>query len=79
MSYILGAILLYLLYRFVVVFVLPVTRASYRIKQQFDKVKQHMQEQANAASGTGNGTVAGEKKAEFDMEGEYIPFDEVKE
>ena len=58
-------------------FVIPIARTSFHIKKQFDQAKQHMEDQGRQYQ---NGhSVSGEKRAEFDMEGEYIHFEEVKE
>ena len=77
MSYVLTAILLFILYRFVVGFVIPIARTSFHIKRQFDQAKQHMEDQVRQHQHSHS--VPGEKRAEFDLEGEYIQFEEVKE
>ncbi len=75
MGYLFTILLVYLAFRFVAGFLIPVVRTSYKMKQQFNNMKQQMDENQQGAS-SGNSTTT---KPKFDVEGEYIPFEEVKE
>lgn len=80
MTYLFYAILIYLLYRFITGFVLPVIKTSSQVRQQF----RNMHQQAHTGNGrqhaydhsSKNGV---DQKPKFDMEGEYIKFEEVKD
>lgn len=82
MQYIFYAILLYLLYRFITGFVIPVARTTSQVKRQFEAMRQ----QANAEGGSdaqqgnrsGYANVHPSQKPKYDVEGEYIQFEEVK-
>jgi len=79
MTYILTGILLYLSYRFITGFLLPVVRTTRRVKQQFNDMRQRMQQDEPSASNSGytTGTLPSEKP-KFDVEGEYIQFEETR-
>ena len=65
----------YLLFRLVVNFIIPVVRATYRIRKGFQAVK----EQMNQAGGAQQQADAAEKPVEGkgNSVGEYIDFEEV--
>jgi hypothetical protein len=79
MSYVLLAIILYLLYRFITGFVIPVARTTTQVRQQFQSMKEQM-EKAQQQQQSGGRTPVQEtaQKPKFDVEGEYIPFEDVK-
>lgn len=82
MSYVLGAILLFLLFRFVTGFVIPVYKTVSQVKKQVKSMRGFSAEEdsaeknnKNAYRQTGNPT----EQPKFDIGGEYIPFEEVKD
>jgi hypothetical protein len=83
MSYILGAIFLYLLFRFVTGFVIPVYKTVSQVKRQVNAMRDfagqpdnsHRQPFANKYQNANTGT----EQPKFDIGGEYIPFEEVRE
>ena len=83
MGYILTAILCYLLFRFIVGFVLPVARTTSQVRKQFNSMKeqmnaQHGEPQQQASKKTSvNGYP--DQRPKYDIEGEYISFEETKE
>lgn len=83
MTFILWAIVAFILYRFVTGFLIPVVRTTSQVKQQFNAMRQQMeqaqqqyQQQAQEPE-TRQQTKARGAKGKYDMEGEYIPFEEV--
>lgn len=73
------AIVLYLLYRFIFNFLLPVVRTTRQVRQQF----RNMQEGANGNSGAAYGPTSQqqprqEQKPKQPPVGDYIDFEEVK-
>jgi hypothetical protein len=79
MSYLLGGILLYLLYRFVTGFIWPVYKATSQVKKQFDTMRQQMRQQPFEQESTFTGKESIDEKPKFDPGGEYIPFVEIKD
>ncbi len=79
MGYIFYAILIYLLYRFVAGFVIPVARTTSHVKKQFNSMKEQMETQ-QAGQQNGRSSVNGvDQKPKYDVEGEYIKFEEIKD
>ena len=78
MSYILFGILLYLTYRFITGFVWPVYKATSMVKKQFNSMKDQM-DRGNTPKGQGFMDKNNPEKPNFDIGGEYIPFEEIKE
>ena len=78
MIYIFYAIVIYVLYQFVFKFVLPVYRASQKIKQGFNDIQSQMREKMNPEEGY---RPAQEQPAEKKPtpKGDYIDFEEVAE
>jgi hypothetical protein len=87
MTYIFYAILLYLLYRFIVGFVIPVVRTTSKVKKQFNAMKEQMegaaqggQQRAHAYNNQNDNSRttinAVNQKPKYDIEGEYISFEE---
>lgn len=79
MSYLLGGILLYLLYRIVTGFIWPVYKATSQVKKQFDTMRQQMHQQPFEQESTFTGKESIDEKPKFDPGGEYIPFVEIKD
>jgi hypothetical protein len=85
MSYLLLGILLFLLYRFITGFVVPVVRTTSQVKRQFNAMRQQMEEaQRQAYQGQQQAAPAGQQsqkqgaKGKYDIEGEYIQFEDLK-
>lgn len=82
MSYLLLGLFVYLLYRFVVGFVLPVYRTTSQVRKQFNDLQQKMQEEQNRQqpfNGATRPTTAQssiDQRPKYDIEGEYISFEE---
>ncbi len=81
MNYVFYAILIYMLFRFITGFVLPVAKATSQVKKQF----RAMHEEAGAQQGY-NGQQSHttsvnsvDQRPKYDVEGEYIKFEEVKD
>ena len=68
------AIVLYLLYRFIFGFLMPVVRTKKQVRQQF----RNMQEGANSNAGASQQQPRQEQKPKQPPVGEYIDFEEVK-
>jgi len=73
------AFLFYILYRFVFGFLVPVIRATQKIKQGFRNMQQQADESTSRqhTNATDASTGANEKKKE--PVGDYIDFEEIKE
>lgn len=69
--------LLYMLYKLVFDFIIPVYRASKRMKEQVTNMHQKMQEQQHAPSGKVHNTHTDSTTAPK-VEKDYIDFEEVK-
>jgi hypothetical protein len=77
-GYILGGILLYFVFRFITGFVWPVYKATSSMKKQFENMRSQMAQEDNGLNGQSSGPGIDEKP-KFDLGGDYIPFEEVKE
>jgi apolipoprotein N-acyltransferase len=87
MGYVLTAILIYIAYRFIVGFVIPVARTTSQVKRQFSAMKEQMEQaqqqyqqqynQQYQSAGSEPQPRPG-AKGKYDIEGEYIPFEDVK-
>jgi len=73
------AILVYLLYRFIAGFLIPVIRTTSQVRQQFDNMNKQHQEgpKPNAQSPTPNQQQTNQTSRTSKV-GEYIDFEEVK-
>ncbi|MFZ9660634.1 MAG: hypothetical protein ACO29O_02050 [Chitinophagaceae bacterium] len=75
-------LIIYLLYRFVFNFLIPVISTSFKVKKQFDQAKQQMQEHMNHEYARQNNASATQQQntgVNTDkIGGEYIDFEEVK-
>jgi hypothetical protein len=78
MQYLLWALLIYLVYRFITGFIWPVYKATTMVKKQFNAMREQMDEMNQRPDGPSSGTPVSEKP-KFDPGGEYITFEEVKE
>ena len=80
MQYIFYTILIYLLYRFIVGFVIPVITATSQVKKQFNAMHQHVEAEQQKSQSGNRSTINGvDQKPKYDVEGEYIKFEEIKE
>jgi hypothetical protein len=79
MTYLLTAILIYLLYRFIAGFVWPVYKATSQVKKQFDSMKQQVHRDDIMEDETYTQQRSFDEKPKFDPGGEYIPFEEIKD
>jgi uncharacterized protein YybS (DUF2232 family) len=70
------AILIYLGYKIVFDFIIPVSHAGKQMKQQFRDVHSHMQEQAKAYQQPPQPTE--QPNARKTTKGDYIDFEEIK-
>lgn len=80
MGYLLLALMLYLAYRFITGFVIPVARTTSQVRRQFSAMKSKMEEaqqQYNQQAQQQQSNKAG-TKGKYDIEGEYISFEELK-
>jgi len=78
-GYIIGGILIYLIYRFITGFVWPVYKATSGMKKQFENMRQQMERDPAFNQGTQPPSSSIDEKPKFDPGGDYIPFEEVKE
>lgn len=83
MSYVLGAIFLYLLFRFITGFVIPVYKTVSQVKQQVNAMRGFAGQARNSAEDaqmkSHSSHPAGSEQPKFDIGGEYIPFEEIRE
>lgn len=73
MSYIIVAILLYIGYRFVAGFLWPVYKATSQVKKHFQTMQEKMERPE------GYSTTSENEKPKFDLGGEYIQYEEIKD
>jgi Sec-independent protein translocase protein TatA len=76
-KYILLAILFYLGFQFIVRFVIPVYRATTKIKSDFSKMESRMQEQMNQQQNQSKQHPNQAKSTKIPKE-DYIDFEEIK-
>jgi predicted Holliday junction resolvase-like endonuclease len=80
MRYIFFALLIFLAYRFIFGFIIPVYRTTRQVKRQFRDVQERMQEQYN------NANIQEEEPKQYQSKtggstakvGDYIDFEEIK-
>ena len=73
------AILVYLLYRFIAGFLIPVIRTTSHVRQQFNNMnRQPNQEDPSQAQGTKPNAQSSSHTSGSSKVGEYIDFEEVK-
>ncbi len=78
MTYILIGLLAFLTFRFIVGFLLPVYKATTAAKKQFDQMRSQMHDNFEDNSPS-KPTNMGTEKPKFDIGGEYISYEEVKD
>jgi hypothetical protein len=78
MTYLLLGIVLFIAYRFITGFVIPVARTTTQVRQQFQSMKEQMEKAQQQQSGGRPPVQETVQKPKFDVEGEYIPFEDVK-
>jgi hypothetical protein len=76
MSYIIVAILLFIGYRFVTGFLWPVYKATSQVKKHFQTMQENMH---NPGGNHAYPTSPESEKPKFDLGGEYIHYEEIKE
>ncbi|HEV7333933.1 MAG TPA: hypothetical protein VGN63_23065 [Flavisolibacter sp.] len=76
LSFLFYAFLLYLLFKLVVNFILPVYRTTKQVKKSFREMQQKMQEQQSAAYQQQQNQPSPKKQEPL---GDYIDFEEVKD
>lgn len=69
--------LLYLLYRLVFHFIIPVYRTTKQVKKSFREMQEQMNRQ-NGSQTTDNYQQSSTKKSSAGQQGEYIDFEEIK-
>ena len=74
------AILIYLLYRFIAGFLIPVIRTTSHVRQQFNHMngKQNQEDHSTNGQGPGPKTQGSSPTSGTSKVGEYIDFEEVK-
>jgi hypothetical protein len=78
LRYILLALAIYLGYKLVFDVIVPVYRASKKIRRQFNSMHQQMQDQMNATQNTYPGNKDNPPEQRKTTPGDYIDFEEVK-
>ena len=78
MTYLFLGIILFIAYRFITGFVIPVARTTSQVRQQFHSMKEQMEKAQQQQNGGKTNAEQTAQKPKFDVEGEYIPFEDVK-
>ncbi|RXK83589.1 DUF4834 family protein [Filimonas effusa] len=89
MRYILLAFVFYILYKLIFDFVIPVSRATSRVRsqikemqnmqeQQFRQQQEHTHTQSSATHTTSSSSASQNRPASSGKEGDYIEFEEIK-
>jgi hypothetical protein len=80
MSYFFYALIAFLLFRFITGFIWPVYKATKAAKKQFEQMRTHAQNNRSSEEEKPfHKNTPYEEKPKFDIGGEYIPYEEVKE
>ncbi len=74
-SVIIWTFIAYLTYKFITGFVIPVVNTTRKVKSQFNAMKEKMEE-FTGKQNTESTKVPIEQKPKFDVDGEYIEFEE---
>jgi hypothetical protein len=74
MGYVLAAVALYLLFRFITGFVIPVFGAFAQMKRQVKGMAEKRKEPGGNSSASGSQ----QQRPKFNIKGDYIPFEEIK-
>jgi sortase (surface protein transpeptidase) len=77
MRYVFYAILIYLAYRLVFHFIIPIYKTSKQVKKQFREMHQRMQDQANQQQSYQQ-TSTPQPEPKKQQSGDYIDFEELK-
>jgi hypothetical protein len=80
MNILVELLLVYLLYRFIAGFIIPLFRASRQMRQQFQDMNRQANQQPDHQAQSGNtpSDPSGTSKTGSSKVGEYIDFEEVK-
>lgn len=70
--------LLYMLYKLVFDFIIPVARTTKQVKKQFSEMSSKMQEQMNQQQANANTYRDNHSSEKKTVSGDYIDFEEVK-
>ena len=79
LSFLFYAFLVYVLFKLVVNFVIPIYKTTKRVKKSFREMQQKMQEAQNGAADGYPSSHNGKPGEEQKPLGDYIDFEEVKE
>ncbi|MEO5946169.1 MAG: hypothetical protein ABIP79_05095 [Chitinophagaceae bacterium] len=77
MTYVLFALLAYILYKFIFKFVIPVYQASQKLKKGFGEMQEKMQDHMKQQNAQTNQSTASPAEPKVKA-GEYIEFEELK-
>ncbi|HJS56029.1 MAG TPA: hypothetical protein VJ765_15870 [Chitinophagaceae bacterium] len=77
LRYLLFAFLIYLAYRLVFHFIIPIYKTTRQVKNQFREMKSRMEDHINQQQGYQQ-TPGPEPQAKKEQPGDYIDFEEVK-
>ena len=69
--------LIYLLYKLVTEFIIPVYRSTKKFKRQFGEMQSKMNEQMNKGQQTNQANPIPEVNTKVEKEGDYIEFEEL--
>jgi predicted Holliday junction resolvase-like endonuclease len=82
LRFILYALIIYILYRLVFHFIIPIYKTTRQVKTQFREMHSRMQETMNQAANSTSADVKepanSKKTSPKDIKGDYIEFEEVK-
>ena len=78
MRYLLYAFLIYLAYRFIFHFVIPIYRTSKQVKKQFRDMHERMQDHVNQQQSYHQQTSPPTSEPKKQQAGDYIDFEELK-
>ena len=67
--------LIYILYKFIFEFIIPVYNSTQKIRKQFGEMQNKMQQDMNA---TNSKNTAPQQETKVKREGDYIEFEEIK-
>jgi hypothetical protein len=76
--FLLYAFLIYLLYRLVFHFIIPIYKTTKQVKNQFKDMQSHMQEQMKKQEQSYHSANSNKSEAPKEKAGDYIDFEELK-
>jgi len=79
MSYLLFGVLAFLLFRFITGFIWPVYKATKAVKKQFEQVKTQATQNPFEKDTHINKDTSQQEKPKYDLGGEYISYEEIKD